>query len=200
MSPPPPPYAPCTRDELATAMDAGPGTESSLDANGWDQRKSSAAARCLGSWSSRAIIPPRPIRRAPSEKACTQPVRHCRQKYYRSFGEHPRTALVARSAICSTALSGQAPKPHSGAPKAWSLTAKARIEQSSICRDAGCQRTLSERLSTRFYNSVASGDVAERGLSRRPRMWTPNRLRSGSALASSVARPFHYKPRDNTTY
>ena len=48
MSPPPPPYAPCTRDEVATTMDAGPGTESSLDANGWDPRKSSAAARCLG--------------------------------------------------------------------------------------------------------------------------------------------------------
>ncbi len=59
MSPPPPPYAPCTRDEVATAMDAGPGT--SLDANGWDPRKSSAAARCLGSWRSTGRFRPRRV-------------------------------------------------------------------------------------------------------------------------------------------
>jgi hypothetical protein len=51
------------------------------------------------------------------------------KKCFRSFGEHPRSASAARSAVCSTALSGQAPKPHSGAPKARSLTAKARKER-----------------------------------------------------------------------
>ena len=38
--------------------------------------------------------------------------------------------ISARAAICSTVLSGQAPKPLSGAPKARGLTAKARIERS----------------------------------------------------------------------
>ena len=38
--------------------------------------------------------------------------------------------ISARAAICSTVLSGQAPKPLSGAPKARGLTAKARIELS----------------------------------------------------------------------
>ena len=37
--------------------------------------------------------------------------------------------ISARAAICSTVLSGQAPKPLSGAPKARGLTAKARIER-----------------------------------------------------------------------
>jgi hypothetical protein len=40
-----------------------------------------------------------------------------------------RAGISARAAICSTVLSGQAPKPLSGAPKARGLTAKARIER-----------------------------------------------------------------------
>jgi hypothetical protein len=38
--------------------------------------------------------------------------------------------ISERAAICSTVLSGQAPKPLGGTPKARGLTAKARIERS----------------------------------------------------------------------
>jgi hypothetical protein len=41
---------------------------------------------------------------------------------------HRRTAAL----VCSVALSGQAPKPHSGAPQARGLTANARTERSSM--------------------------------------------------------------------
>jgi hypothetical protein len=67
-----------------------------------------------------------------SEKTNTRPVRHCPPKTYsRFFGEHLWAAFAARSADCSTALSGQAPKPRSSAPKGPGLTAKERIERSS---------------------------------------------------------------------
>ncbi len=42
-----------------------------------------------------------------------------------------RHAFAAWCPLCSVALSGQAPTPHSGAPKARGLTAKARTERSS---------------------------------------------------------------------
>ena len=61
------------------------------------------------------------------EKTSTRPVRHCPEECSRSFGEHPKAALAARS--CSIVLCGQAPKPRSGAPKARGLTAKPRIER-----------------------------------------------------------------------
>ena len=61
------------------------------------------------------------------EKTSTRPARHCSQECSRSFGEHPKAALAARS--CSIVLCGQAPKPRSGAPKARGLTAKPRIER-----------------------------------------------------------------------
>jgi len=41
---------------------------------------------------------------------------------------HRRTAAL----VCSVARSGQAPKPHSGAPQARGLTANAPTEQSSV--------------------------------------------------------------------
>jgi hypothetical protein len=69
---------------------------------------------------------------------------------------------------CSAAPSSQAPTPHRGAPKAWSLTANARTERSSSYRDTGHRRILSERSSTRFYRSArtapaASASAAKRG-------------------------------------
>ena len=76
-----------------------------------------------------------------------------RKSVFRSFGEHPGSASAARSAVCSTALSGQAPKPHSGAPKARSLTAKARMERRSACCAACCHQTLFQRSSTRYTHS-----------------------------------------------
>src|SRR5262245_14382946 len=46
--------------------------------------------------------------------------------------ERHKYALVARPVCCTGALSGQAPKPHSGAPQARGLTANARTEQTSV--------------------------------------------------------------------
>jgi len=48
--------------------------------------------------------------------------------------ERHKCALTARALalVCSVALSGQAPKPHSGAPQARGLTANAPTEQSSV--------------------------------------------------------------------
>ena len=82
------------------------------------------------------------------------------QKCSRSSGEHPKAALAARS--CSIVLSGQAPKPRSGAPKARGLTAKAQIERSSACRDARCHRTLSKRSSPDFTEAISFGASEER--------------------------------------
>ena len=46
---------------------------------------------------------------------------------------HERHCTDGRGAlVCSVALSGQAPKPHSGAPQARGLTANAPTEQSSV--------------------------------------------------------------------
>jgi hypothetical protein len=45
------------------------------------------------------------------------------------FQGHRNCALGYGSPICSVALSGQAPKPRSGAPEARGLTANARTEQ-----------------------------------------------------------------------
>jgi hypothetical protein len=65
-------------------------------------------------------------------------------KVFSIFGEHPGGAFAARSAVCSITLSGQAPKPHGGAPKARGLTAKARIERRSACSDAWPSDTVRE--------------------------------------------------------
>ncbi len=63
--------------EVATAMDAGPGTESSLDANGWDPRKSSAAPVVTASlvryrWAQSSPRPKAPRRspRAQARRGC----------------------------------------------------------------------------------------------------------------------------------
>src|SRR6266511_3122578 len=61
--------------------------------------------------------------------------------------------------VCSVALSGQAPKPHSGAPQARGLTANAPTEQTSCCRDAHHHRTPGHAAAASFLvhrNSVPS--------------------------------------------
>jgi hypothetical protein len=63
-------------------------------------------------------------------------------------GSHRRHGRLA----CSVALSGQGPKPRSGAPKARDLTANARTELSSVGRDAHDDRTLSADSSTSLYS------------------------------------------------
>src|SRR6266568_3152496 len=67
-----------------------------------------------------------------SEETSTRPVGRCLTSVYLQFwraslGTHSRHGCP----VCSVALSGQAPTPHSGAPKARGWTAKARTEQSS---------------------------------------------------------------------
>ena len=57
--------------------------------------------------------------------------------------------------VCSVALSGQAPKPHSGAPQARGLTANARTEQTSVL--PRCAPTIGRSQSCRrsFFSAPA---------------------------------------------
>src|SRR5439155_23683182 len=68
-----------------------------------------------------------------SEETNTRPVGRCLTSVYlqywqASLGTHSRHGRP----VCSAAPSSQAPTPHSGAPKARGLTAKARTERSSM--------------------------------------------------------------------
>jgi hypothetical protein len=54
MAQPSPLSALCTANEVAVAMEAGPGVESFLNAKGWFRRKSSAAMSCFES--SRSLV------------------------------------------------------------------------------------------------------------------------------------------------
>src|SRR6185503_5150144 len=77
---------------------------------------------------------------------CTTETRH---------DERHKCALMARSLVCSVALSGQAPKPHSGAPQARGLTANARTEQTSVL--PRCAPTIGRSQSCRrsFFSAPA---------------------------------------------
>ena len=57
--------------------------------------------------------------------------------------------------VCSVALSGQAPKPHSGAPQTRGLTANARTEQTSVL--PRCAPTIGRSQSCRrsFFSAPA---------------------------------------------
>jgi hypothetical protein len=55
------------------------------------------------------------------------------------------------SPICLVALSGQAPQPRSGAPKARGLRANARTERRFLQGDARLCRTMSVESSTSLY-------------------------------------------------
>jgi hypothetical protein len=59
-----------------------------------------------------------------------KPALHLSDIVRKKNAPHCRVGISASAAICSIGLSGQAPKPLSGAPKARGLTAKARIERS----------------------------------------------------------------------
>ena len=59
------------------------------------------------------------------------------------------------SPICLVALSGQAPQPRSGAPKARGLRANARTERPLLKGDARTCRTMSVESSTSLY-TIAS--------------------------------------------
>src|SRR5262249_44983698 len=74
-------------------------------------------------------------------------------QYWRgSSGAHLRRGCP----VCSAALSGQAPAPHSGAPKARGLTAKARTEQSSaLPRCAWLSNTVRE-IEYRFLHLISA--------------------------------------------
>jgi len=78
--------------------------------------------------------------------SCTTETRH---------DERHKCALMARSLVCSVALSGQAPKPHSGAPQARALTANARTEQTSVL--PRCAPTIGRSQSCRrsFFSAPA---------------------------------------------
>src|SRR6266498_4473051 len=66
------------------------------------------------------------------EETSTRPVGRCLTSVYLQYWRASSgTHFAAWCPVCSVALSGQAPTPHSGAPKARGLTAKARTEQSS---------------------------------------------------------------------
>src|SRR2546430_10663770 len=77
---------------------------------------------------------------------CTTETRH---------DERHKCALMARSLVCSVALSGQVPKPHSGAPQARGLTANARTEQTSVL--PRCAPTIGRSQSCRrsFFSAPA---------------------------------------------
>src|SRR6266568_5348507 len=88
------------------------------------------------------------------EETSTRPVGRCLTSVYLQYWRASSgTHFAAWCPLCSVALSGQAPTPHSGARKARGLTVKARTERSSVCRDVRGYPTLSERSSTNFYSS-----------------------------------------------
>src|SRR3954466_4272107 len=66
-------------------------------------------------------------------------------------GSHRRHGRLA----CSVALSGQDPKPRSGAPKARGFTANACTELSLVWPRCAHDRTLSAESSTSFYTLSA---------------------------------------------
>jgi hypothetical protein len=72
------------------------------------------------------------------------------------YGDYRRIVMMGDGGtVTGIARPRRAVKPQSrfcGAPQARGLTAKARTERSSCRRNACRRRTLSERLSTRFYS------------------------------------------------
>ena len=61
--------------------------------------------------------------------------------------------------ICSVAMSGQAPQPRSGAPKAQTLRGNAHTKRPFLQGDARLRRTMSAESSTSFYIKVARPSI-----------------------------------------
>jgi hypothetical protein len=93
------------------------------------------------------------------EETNTRPVGRCLTSVYLqywqgSLGTHSRHGRP----VCSAAPSSQAPTPHSGAPKARGLTAKARTERSSMLpRCASLSDTVRE-IEYRFLQVISGPD------------------------------------------
>jgi len=94
------------------------------------------------------------------------------------------------SLICSVALSGQAPQPRSGAPKARGLRANAHTKRPFLQGDARLRRTMSAESSTSFYIKVARPPIR---VAPEPSYWM-YRLCSPAARAAdsyTVCFPFY---------
>ncbi len=111
---------------------------------------------------------PTASRSAVDEETSTRPVGRCLTSVYLQYWRASSgTHFAAWCPLCSVALSGQAPTPHSGAPKARGLTAKARTEQSSAlpqcawltCSGVGLQCEADDRV----YDSRSVRITTERG-------------------------------------